>query len=66
MVILRCRDGTCGGVWIGGDPVLAWCGVWSGGAGCDCGSVKVSMLLEWRSGCEVRAHLVRNAARGVG
>ncbi len=61
MVILRCRDGTCGGVWIGGDPVLAWCGVWFGGAGCDCGAVKVSILLELQSGYEVRVYPVRQA-----
>ncbi len=27
-VILRCRDGTCGGAWIGVDQALAWCGEW--------------------------------------
>ena len=28
VVILRCRDGTCGGAWIGVDQALAWCGEW--------------------------------------
>jgi len=30
VVILRCRDGTCGGVWFGVDQALAWCGDWCG------------------------------------
>ncbi len=30
VVILRCRDGTCGGAWIGVDQALAWCGEWCG------------------------------------
>ena len=30
VVILRCRDGTCGGAWIGVDQALAWCDEWYG------------------------------------
>jgi len=30
VVIRRCRDGTCGGAWIGVDQALAWCGEWCG------------------------------------
>ena len=30
MGILRCRDGTYGGAWIGVDQALAWCGEWCG------------------------------------
>ena len=29
-VILRCRDGTCGGARICVDQALAWCGEWCG------------------------------------
>ena len=30
VVILRCRDSTCGGAWIGVDQALDWCGEWCG------------------------------------
>ena len=30
VVILRCRNGTCGGAWIGVDQALAWFGEWCG------------------------------------
>ncbi len=36
VVILRCRDGTCGGAWIGVDQALAWCGEWCGLPNLDC------------------------------
>ena len=26
LIILRCRNGTCGGAWVGADQTLAWCG----------------------------------------
>jgi len=28
VVILRCRNGTCGAAWIGVNRALAWCGEW--------------------------------------
>ncbi len=28
VVILRCRDSTCGGAWVGWMQVLAWFGEW--------------------------------------
>ncbi len=31
VVTLRCRDGACGGAWIGVDQALEWCGK---GVGC--------------------------------
>ena len=44
MEILRCRDGTRGGAWIGVDQALAWCGECCGVPIPDAGIVNFSHI----------------------
>ena len=48
VVILRCRDGTCGGSWIGVDQALAWCDEWCGVPIPDCRQCAISAWYEYQ------------------